>query len=492
MASETDATFFSDPYSAADKVMRAAFERLEPAASKAVLDAWRSGSGVGVACSGGLDSVFLLCLVAAWSRHNGGHLSVLHFNHATRGSLSDGDEVFVERMAMAFGIPIMVDRIEPDGAEDPGRFSEDRLRRHRLRALHRMLKASGMSMLLTAHHGDDRLESFLMRLSMGAPPESLLVPKAVHVMSNGCTHVRLLLRLSKVELRKWMLEAGIPWREDASNASNSYYRNRVRNQLLPLWRSGCPYELDSNLARSLMEIGEDSLWMEQQADRVWNSLMISDGKLDVSTLEGLPRPIIRRVLARWIPDFPHRHRTILLDAIEQQKHFHLPLSGGKVLELRKGVISIRAIPITGVVDLSSSPDWGYAMVPGFGNVAFPDGRWLRCEAKMAEADELNRIRSGKYPCEDTVFLDKDTLEMGGGLYVSFWQPGDGYRPLGSPGWKKLQDQFVDRKVPPEMRRMLPVVRLVSSHAILWVPGLPPCESGRVTGHTKTLLKLTYT
>ncbi len=492
MASETDANFFSDPYSAADKVMRVASERLEPAASKAVLDAWRSGGEVGLACSGGLDSVFLLCLMAAWSRQNGGRLSVLHFNHGTRGSLSDGDEVFVERLAMAFGMPFMVDRMNASGVEYPRCFSEDRLRRHRLDSLHRMLEARGARILLTAHHGDDRIESFMMRLSMGAPPESLSVPKAVHVMSNGCTHVRLLLRLSKVELRRWMMEAGIPWREDASNASDAYYRNRVRNQLLPLWRGACPYELDSNLARSLQEIGEDSLWMEQQADRLWNSVSVSDGQLDASVLEGVPRPIMRRVLARWIPDFPHRHRTILLDAIEQHRDLHLPLSGGRVLELRKGVISIRANSNAGVVDASPNPVWGYSMAPGFGMVVFPDGRWLRCEAMEAEAEELDRIRSGNYACADTVFLDMDTLEMDGGLYVSVWRPGDGYRPLGAPGWKKLQDQFVDRKVPPAMKRSLPVLRLGSSHAILWVPGLPPCESGRITGHTKTLLKLTYT
>lgn len=490
MASETDAPFFFDPYEPAEKLFSVGVDRIEPETKKAFMGAWQAGEAVGLACSGGLDSMFLLSLMAAWSRKVGGKVCVLHFNHRTRGDCSDGDEVFVARAARAFGLPFVSDHIRTGGSEDPGQFSEDRLRRFRLEALHGMLKPRGIRLLLTAHHLDDRIESFLMRLSMGAPPESLSVPKPLHVMSNGIVHGRPLLLVRKHEINQWMIDAGIPWREDRSNASAAYFRNRIRNQLLPAWREACPYELDSNLVRSLDEMDEDSRYMEQLADQLWNGLNALDGSLDTRALDGVARPVVRRVIARWLPELPHRRRAVLLDAIRDGKDLYMPLAAGRVLEFRKGLVVVRMVSMSD--SGPSDAGWGYSLLPDYGTICFPDGRCMVCRETEAREDVLIRIRSGAYSCSDTVFLDKDALKTSGGLYVSSWKPGDGYHSLGAPGWKKLQDQFVNRKIPAAVRRILPVVRIPSSDAIVWVPGLPPCEQGRVTESTKTLLRLTYT
>lgn len=490
MASETDAAFFFDPYEPAEKLFSIGIDRIEPDTKRALMGAWQAGEEVGLACSGGLDSIFLLCLMAAWSRKTGGKVCVLHFNHRTRGECSDGDEYFVSCAAKAFDLPFVSDHIRTGGSEDPGQFSEDRLRRFRLEALHGMLKNRGIRLLLTAHHLDDRIESFLMRLSMGAPPESLSAPKPLHLMSNGIVHGRPLLLLRKHEIHQWMVDAGVPWREDCSNASAAYFRNRIRNQLLPAWREACPYELDSNLVRSLDEVDEDSRYMEHLADQLWNGLNAVDGPLDASALNGVARPVVRRIIARWFPDMPHRRRSVLMDAIRDGQELHIPLSKRRVLEFRDGLIAVRMVSLTD----SGPPDngWGYSLLPDHGIICFPDGHSLKCCESEARKDALIRICSGAYSCSDTVFLDKDALKTGGGLYVSSWKPGDGYHSLGAPGWKKLQDQFVNRKIPASARHLLPVVRIPFTDAIVWVPGLPPCEQGRVTESTKTLLRLTYT
>ncbi|MBN2233774.1 MAG: tRNA lysidine(34) synthetase TilS [Opitutales bacterium] len=492
MASETDPSFSFDPYDPAEKLLSIGIDRIEPETKGALMGAWQAGEEVGLACSGGLDSMFLLSLMAAWSRKNGGRVCVLHFNHRTRGDRSDGDEVLVSRAAGAFGLPFVSDHIRTDGADDPGQFSEDRLRRLRLEALHGMLKHRGIRLLLTAHHQDDRIESFLMRLSMGAPPESLSVPKPLHVMSNGIVHGRPLLLIRKNEINQWMTDVGIPWREDCSNASDAYFRNRIRNHLLPAWRDACPYELDSNLVRSLDEMDEDSRYMEQLADQLWNGLNAVDGSLDATALDGVARPVVRRIIARWLPELPHRRRTVLLDAIRDGKDLHMPLAAGRVLEFRKGLIVVRIASTSDSRPPYPNTGWGYSLLPDHGIICFPDGHCLVCGESEAREDALFRIRSGAYSCSDTVFLDKDALKSRGGLYVSSWKMGDGYHSLGAPGWKKLQDQFVNRKIPATARRVLPVVRIPFTDAIVWVPGLPPCEQGRVTESTKTLLRLTYT
>lgn len=259
-----------------------------------------------VALSGGADSVALLLLLWAHWPERRGRLLALHFDHRLRGRASAGDARFCAALCRGLGVEFAAGKWErPRGAPAP---SEAGARAARHAFFQVELRRRRIGALFTGHHRDDVAETVLMRLARGSGTAGLAAPRPVHVQAvAGRTHLRPLLALDKAALAAALRAAGGVWREDGSNAGDAYLRNRVRSELLPVWRAvaaepGRDALAGLGLARDLLE--EDDTALE-----IWSGLSTridAKGRLALRPLRDLPRAVLRRVLRRWLAGTPAR------------------------------------------------------------------------------------------------------------------------------------------------------------------------------------------
>lgn len=254
-----------------------------------------------VALSGGADSVSLLLLLWAHFPERRTRMLALHFNHRLRGRASAGDARFCAALCAGLGVTCV-------GGTRAGKqpyASEAEARAGRMAFFATTLKRRRATSLFTGHHRDDVAETFFMRLARGSGAAGLSAPRPVHAQpSLGRVHLRPLLNLDKAELAAALRAAGGTWREDASNESPAFLRNRVRAELIPAWRAAADPGRDAlaglALSRDLLE--EDDVALEAWVDRV--TRMDARGGLALRPLAGLPRAIVRRAVRRWLESTP--------------------------------------------------------------------------------------------------------------------------------------------------------------------------------------------
>jgi tRNA(Ile)-lysidine synthase len=148
------------------------------------------------------------------------------------------------------------------------------------------------------HQRDDVAETLLMRLARGSGAGGLAAPRPVQAGPQGRIHVRPLLDLAKSEIIRALRAAGAPWREDATNAGGGYFRNRIRNSVIPAWSRAAGRDALAGAARSRELLEEDDSALEKLVDRL--KPVTPGGKLDVRQLADQPRALARRALHRWL------------------------------------------------------------------------------------------------------------------------------------------------------------------------------------------------
>lgn len=219
----------------------------------------RAGAGpLFVACSGGADSVFATLAMFAYPPFNDSSraLTCLHFDHALRAS-SEGDAAFVASLCEGLGIAFRSGKASWEG--DVSRVSEDEARRARLAFFEREIASAGLerAQIVTGHQRDDIAESMLMRLSRGSGLQGLAAPREVSRAGRGLVFLRPLLGLGREEIRAALRRVGADWREDDSNASGRFYRNRLRSAVVPAWEAASDRPVGPGVARARSLLEED-------------------------------------------------------------------------------------------------------------------------------------------------------------------------------------------------------------------------------------------
>jgi tRNA(Ile)-lysidine synthase len=256
-----------------------------------------------VAFSGGADSVALLLLVWAHWPARRRRLCALHFDHRLRGGASRADAVFCRRLCRSLGIEFAAGAwLQQTKGAGKRRVSEAEARAARFDFFEKEMRARGIRALWLGHQRDDVAETLLMRLARGSGAGGLAAPRPVQAGPHGRTHVRPLLDLGKAEIIQALRAAGIPWREDTTNAGRGYFRNRIRNAVIPAWSRASGRDALAGAARSRELLEEDDSALETIADRL--NPVTPGGKLDVRRLAGQPRAIARRALHRWLLRMP--------------------------------------------------------------------------------------------------------------------------------------------------------------------------------------------
>ena len=315
------------------------------------------GQKILVAVSGGADSMVLLHTLNSLAQKFRWKISVAHFNHQLRGRASDADEKLVRKTAADLKLPVFVERADVKSFAQKSKLSvEMAARKLRHEFFARVARGQKTSVVALAHHADDQIELFFLRLLRGAGGEGLAGMKwrSPSPADKKITLVRPLLDLTKTELLDFARENKIHFREDATNYSSDFLRNRIRNELLPLLQKNYQPGVAKTVLR-LMEIvgaeaefvGETACqWREKNCRSRGDEAQIESGKRKAESgnqsetphvvsynFASLPVAVQRRVLQQQLaalgvaPDF---------DLIEQLRE-----SPGKFVSVGPGLAVAR-------------------------------------------------------------------------------------------------------------------------------------------------------
>lgn len=287
--------------------------------------AWAAG------VSGGADSVALLSLLR--SREDL-QLTVVHLDHETRHGASAADAAFVRDLCADWGIPCVVATLSEleRGLPQRERNLSSRWRLARLALYRRVVKARALHGVILAHHRDDQAETIFQRLLRGSPPTGL-TGMARQTRLGGLTVCRPLLGVDSLSLRAYLRAQGQAWRDDASNASPRYARNRIRRLLTAR----------PALVAPLIELGECcrdwTAWLDAQTPVLAERLRIAD-------VRALPPPIARRSLSRWLRERsgmiaePSAVQSLLEMALDAAAPARRHFAGGVLVHRRGGEIFV--------------------------------------------------------------------------------------------------------------------------------------------------------
>lgn len=328
------------------RVVAALAERFPRTALHPSVVAWAEGETTAaqtswaVAFSGGADSLALLLLLWAHWPERRTRLVALHFDHRLRGRASAADAKFCARVCSALGVKF-VSGVWSDARKGA---SEAEARTARFAFFQRELGRRRIRGLWFGHQQDDIAETLLMRLARGSGTTGLAAPRPVQSMPAGRVHLRPLVTLKKNDLVAALRRAGAEWREDASNGRGDYFRNRVRNDVLPAWiasAEGRDALAGAALSRELIE--EDDAALEAWVDAL-APLSAEGGRLYLKTLHGKPRAVVRRALHRWLAaqrdtgDLSRQGFAALLASVEKGSFTRFSLGRDGFAVIRKGVL----------------------------------------------------------------------------------------------------------------------------------------------------------
>jgi tRNA(Ile)-lysidine synthase len=425
-----------------------------------------NGDAVAVAVSGGADSVALALILKALARRAGWRLAgIIHVHHGLRPEAA-ADESFVALLAHRLSLPVDTTRVDVPALVRAARRSVESVAREaRYRAFDAAAVRLGATVVATGHTLDDQAETVMLRLLRGAGHRGLSA-----IRSRRGIYVRPLLDCRRAELREFLAARGEPFCEDASNDDRSVPRNRLRHGLMPIIDEVAPRGAAA-LARFARLAADDERELARQAREAAGVGVRGEAggvQLDRAWLAGLPTAIARRVVR---------------DALEQVGGMAALRDIQRILDLGKRAAPEGRLDLFRAVVRCAGPHlWlgpaGSAPRPR----AFEIPLSLPGEAHLPETDTTlvaSFLREAPPSTSDPNRAILQAWSLEEPLAVRSRRPGDRFRPFGSPGSRKLQDVFVDRKIPRAERDSVPVV-VDASGRIVWVAGVTIAHDCRVT------------
>jgi tRNA(Ile)-lysidine synthase len=431
------------------------------------------GQKILAAVSGGADSLVLLHVLHSLAPKYRWKISVAHFNHRLRGRASDADEKLVHRTARKLSLPFYVAGADVKKFAAQSKISvEMAARKLRHEFLARVAREQKNSVVALAHHADDQVELFFLRVLRGAGGEGLAGMKwqSSSPANWKITLVRPLLGFTKAEILEFANTEKIRFRDDATNFTSDFLRNRIRNELLPLLRKNYQPGIAKTVLR-LMEItGAESEFVGATA-----SAWLAKPEM---AFEELPVAVQRRVLQQQLvgagvaSDFElvERLRVAPGKLVSVGSGWSVARDvGGKVQQTKSG----------GHFDARFNADELKLKLSGrAGRVEFGGGKF-RWQIRPQNETALPQKKAG------VEFFDADRI--GGEIILRHWRAGDRFQPIGMRSPAKLQDLFVNAKIPAARRREL-VLAVTVAGEIFWVEGLRIGEKFRLMPVTKRRLR----
>nr|WP_293300888.1 tRNA lysidine(34) synthetase TilS [Allomuricauda sp.] len=410
-----------------------------------------------LACSGGVDSVVLTHLCVA----SGLKVTLAHCNFQLRGDESDGDEAFVRNLAQKSGVGVMVKSFDTEKYAEAHRGSIQMAARElRYQWFKELLGSTEFDFVLTAHHADDDLETFLINLSRGTGIEGL---SGIPIQNEKV--IRPLLNFSRQEILSYAKDNALEWREDSSNSESKYLRNKIRLDIVPQLKTLHPTFLE-NFKRTQSHLEQTQALVRHHVEEIRKKLFESQGdiiKISVEKLQEL------KPTAGYLYELFHAYGFTEWNDVEGLLH---AMSGKQVLSKTHRLVKDRTHLILSPIE-----------------TGLEEVFWVSDDVKELEIPiniRLQNVKTVENTGRNVIYLDKEKLNFP--LQLRNWEKGDYFYPYGMKGKKKLSKFFKDEKVDvvSKERQWL----LCSDDAIVWVVGRRADERFKVEDSTQEILKIT--
>jgi tRNA(Ile)-lysidine synthase len=414
-----------------------------------------------VACSGGVDSVALASLLHELKYTIG----LAHCNFSLRGKESDGDEAFVLDLAGKLEVPVFSETFDTKAyAKEHKLSTQVAARELRYTWFSELLADFKFDYVLTGHHTDDDLETFLINLSRGTGLRGLT---GIPIVNNDI--VRPLLCFGRQEILNYAKKSNLYWREDSSNSEVDYLRNKLRIETIPKYKEAAPGLLQS-FQKSRKHLENSQNLVDDYMVLISNLVIseFSDGyQINIQKLQELPNT--PALIYELLSPFGFTDFSALLDLLTAQSGKQVFSSSHRLLKDRNSLL------------LTEKPE------------------------KLAEKDEVSELyisenedkidrpislefKSTKKIGDITtsaVYVDKDKIQYP--LLLRRWREGDVFQPLGMKGKKKLSKFFKDEKLSLVAKEKIWV--LCSGDEIVWIVNYRMSDPFKVQASTKEILKI---
>ncbi|RKE95142.1 tRNA lysidine(34) synthetase TilS [Ichthyenterobacterium magnum] len=419
-----------------------------------------------IALSGGLDSVVLTHLCHDLKLN----ITLAHCNFNLRGEESNEDEEFVLKLANDLNIEVFIESFDTETYAKNNKLSiQMAARQLRYNWFDELVESLGFDYLLTAHHADDNLETFLINLSRGTGLDGL-----TGIPENNSNVVRPMLPFSREEIEAYALKENLKWREDSSNTSTKYLRNKLRHEVIPILKGINPQMLQNFEKTQLYlegskEIIEDTIAkIQKKVVSVENNVI----RFNIKKLKKLSNPKV--YLYELLKDFNFTEWDDVVNLLSAQSGKQVSSNTHRLVKDRDYLLLTEVKDKHAAGCHSELVEESLIIEENIKQLQTPFGVLL-----FDEADALFSKQS------NVIHVDKDKLKYP--LIIRQWKKGDYFFPLGMKGRKKLSKYFKDEKLSLVDKER--VWLLTSENKIVWVIGMRADRKFKVDSNTKKVLKI---
>jgi tRNA(Ile)-lysidine synthase len=411
-----------------------------------------------LATSGGLDSMVMVHLFQNLNHE----IAIAHCNFQLRGIESFDDQNFVQEYAKANNIPIFVTQFDTENfAKDYKLSTQVAARNLRYDWFYELLETQNYDFILTAHHADDNLETFIINLSRGTGLDGL-----VGIPSQNNTVLRPLLPYSRLEILDYAKENNIQWREDSSNASDNYLRNKIRHNIIPSLKELNPTFLDS-FQKTQNYLQEAQVMIEDATIMIYQQIAKEVGEdIHFDILKLITLPNYKSYLYQWLQEFGFSAWNDIYDLVNSQSGKIIYSSEFQLLKNRNFLI---------LSPISEFENEVFFIEKNQIEVKFPINLSI---CKVTDIFDTSK---------NTIFVDEDKLSFP--LQIRKWKEGDYFRPFGMNGKsKKVSKFFKDEKVSILEKQKTWI--LTSNNQIVWIIGWRQDDHFKIENTTQNTIQIT--
>ena len=415
--------------------------------------------------SGGVDSMVMMALTAA----AGYRFGVAHCNFQLRGNESEEDEVLVENEARRYGVMFYNKRFDTVGEmERTGESMEMAARRLRYAWFKELCEEHGYTAIVIAHHGNDSIETFFINLLRGTGLRGLtgISTQVGHI-------VRPMMFATRKIIHDYAVAHRIPYREDSSNRSTKYLRNKVRLGVVPMFKDIKP-QFTNIMRRNIARLSQAQDFITSAIDIVKGEAMERSGDMHTLWVDRIRPTLPRHYVIYEILSSEFGFKGDVVDAL--CRALDAELSGRRFYSREWVAVTDRGRVV--VSPIADDDDCEVIVEKGAIR-SYAGGAALYYE--YCDIDFIDSLDQG----DNVALLDADKLKFP--LRLRRWQEGDWFVPFGMSGRKKLSDFLIDKKVSLAEKRRQFV--LMSGDDIVWVVGRRLDDRYAITRKTENVLKV---